>query len=311
MLIIKEDKLTVQHYIKKEFHPGIEKGTRLLYVCEADERQSNYPSLLHMHKDRLELVYVYKGEGIHRIGNNLYHTNSGNISVFNSNVLHDEMSNPDIGMSFFSCAISGLKIPGLPENCLIPDGISPILKCDDTSWCVETLFRQMKYHLSNNKKSAEIICQYLMNALLSLIVNQLPFELDQKNLDDNALIIEAKTYIDKHYIEKITFNSLCRNLHTSESFLSHKFKQVTGFSIVQYITRRRIGKAQNLLISSDESITEIGATIGYENTSYFNMLFKKTIGMTPLEYRKYWVGNEQYKKLNILNNDKNNQLFTY
>ncbi|MDQ0204155.1 helix-turn-helix transcriptional regulator [Pectinatus haikarae] len=296
--------MTVQHYIKKDFQPGIEKDIRLLYVCEADESQANYPSLLHSHNDRLELVYVYKGEGIHRIGNNLYHTQAGYISVFNSNVLHDEMARPDIGMGFFNCAVKGLKINTLPENWLIPQTVSPILKCGDISWCVEDIFRQMKYHLSNNREGAELICQYLMDALLCMIMNQIPFEADKKNTEDNELIIEVKSYIDTHYSEKLTFDSLCEKLHISESFLSHKFKKVTGFSPVQYITRRRMGKAQTLLISSDESITEIGAVAGYENTSYFNMLFKKIIGMTPLEYRRYWVGKEQYRKLDALNQDK-------
>lgn len=287
--------------MKKNYNPAFEDNARLLYVCEADEQQAVYPSLLHMHNDRLELVYVYKGEGIHRIGDNLYHVQAGDLSIFNSAMLHDELASADYGMSFFNCGISDIKVPGLAENCLIGNNFNPVLHCGELSWSVENIFKQMKYYLSEGKEGAEGICQYLMKSLLCIIMKQLPLKYNKNNSEDNELIIKVKSYIDEHYFEKLTFESLCQILHISESFLSHKFKQVTGFSPIQYITRRRIGKAQTLLISSDNSITEIGALVGYENTSYFNMLFKKIIGMTPLEYRRYWVGKDQYRKLDRLN----------
>nr|WP_231036505.1 AraC family transcriptional regulator [Pectinatus sottacetonis] len=287
--------------MKNGFEPGIEKDTQLLYVSEADQTQANYPSLLHLHTDRLELVYVYDGEGIHRIGNNLYSVKAGNLSVFNCNVLHDEMASPDVGMSFFNCAVRGIKIKGLPENHLLADNINPVLQCGDNSGFIENIFRQMKFQLAENKNGAETVCQYLTEALLCIITRQIPLEVINKDNGENELIIQVKEYIDKHYFEKLTFSRMCKIMHISESFLSHKFKKITGFSPIQYITRRRIGKAQSSLISSDVSITDIGAEVGYDSTSYFNMIFKKTVEMAPLEYRRYWIGGEQYRKLDALN----------
>lgn len=62
--------------------------------------------------------------------------------------------------------------------------------------------------------------------------------------------------------------------------------------------RRRIGYAQTFLISTDFSVTEISAKTGYGIISYFNNLFKKIVGMSAQNYRKYKVGDNQYKKLN-------------
>mgnify|MGYP002224503495 CR=1 FL=1 len=53
------------------------------------------------------------------------------------------------------------------------------------------------------------------------------------------------------------------------------FKEETGFSPMQYVTRRRIGEAQNLLINTQLSITEIAANVGYNNSNYFQNVFKK------------------------------------
>lgn len=296
--------MTVQHYVKKDFHPGIEEKTRLLYLSSADENQAHYPSLLHKHTDCLEIVYVYQGEAIHRIGNKIYHTKAGNLSVFNCNVLHDEMTSPNKKMGFFNCAITGLKMEGLPDNCLISEDTCPVLDCGAVRWCVESIFRQIQFHLAQNRNGAENICEYLMKALLTTIINQIPFIKENKNTKDNKIIIEVTEYIDEHYCEKLTFDSICEKLHISESFLSHRFKDVTGFSPIQYITRRRMGKAQSLLNSTDRSVTDIGAQVGYDNNSYFNMTFKKIVGMTPLEYRRYWIGKEQYRKLNKLNESR-------
>ena len=58
---------------------------------------------------------------------------------------------------------------------------------------------------------------------------------------------------------------------------------------MQYIINRRIGEAQNLLINTDYSITQIADKVGYDNPSYFNMLFTKLIGMSPGKFRKHLV----------------------
>ena len=57
---------------------------------------------------------------------------------------------------------------------------------------------------------------------------------------------------------------------------------------MQYVTRRRIGEAQNLLINTQLSITEIAANVGYNNSNYFQNVFRKAVGLTPGNYRKKW-----------------------
>ncbi|MFY1027372.1 AraC family ligand binding domain-containing protein [Actinobacillus seminis] len=54
--------------------------------------QQNFPRVLHKHDDRLEIVFIVKGRGIHLIGDVKYHTKPDDILIFNRDIIHDEMS---------------------------------------------------------------------------------------------------------------------------------------------------------------------------------------------------------------------------
>ena len=98
-----------------------------------------------------------------------------------------------------------------------------------------------------------------------------------------------KDYIDKHYMEPITLQSMGEALHISPYYLSHVFKQMSGYSPVQYLLRRRIGEAQTLLITTDLSITRIAEMVGYDTQSYFNLQFTKNVGMPPNKFRQNYI----------------------
>ena len=67
------------------------------------------------------------------------------------------------------------------------------------------------------------------------------------------------------------------------------FKNTMGTSFSEYLNEYRLTMASRLLVSSDSSILDIAAEVGYENLSYFNRTFKKRFEMTPREYRKKYA----------------------
>ncbi|MDO4615489.1 MAG: helix-turn-helix transcriptional regulator, partial [Lachnospiraceae bacterium] len=77
--------------------------------------------------------------------------------------------------------------------------------------------------------------------------------------------------------------------HISQFYLAHVFKEMSGYSPIQYMIRRRIGEAQTLLISTDKTILEISELVGYESQSHFNFHFSKNIGMPPNQFRRSFV----------------------
>jgi AraC family transcriptional regulator, arabinose operon regulatory protein len=73
----------------------------------------------------------------------------------------------------------------------------------------------------------------------------------------------------------------------SKEYLCQLFKKINGFSIFDYITDVRLAKAKTLLIKErNEKIKNISRMCGYEDVSYFGMVFKKKEGMTPAKFRE-------------------------
>lgn len=103
--------------------------------------------------------------------------------------------------------------------------------------------------------------------------------------------LEQKIYtvagcIHAHYPENLSLEMLAETHHISASYLSHRFKDVTGFSVTDYIQMTRVRNVQALLINSDTPITEISALCGFNSFSQFNRVFQKYIGLSPSLYRK-------------------------
>lgn len=106
------------------------------------------------------------------------------------------------------------------------------------------------------------------------------------NLRTTDLIKKVATYIEEHYMEKITLNALAKEVNISVYYLSHIFKQHTNLTPIEYLNQYRLSTAANLLKSSNTSIMDISFECGYNNVSYFNRAFKEKYNMTPNEYRK-------------------------
>lgn len=97
----------------------------------------------------------------------------------------------------------------------------------------------------------------------------------------------AVEYIKEHYNEPdLSLQNLTAYLSMSTSSFSVLFKAYTGATFVEFLTRLRINKAQELILSTDKKNYEIADAIGYDDPGYFRTIFKKYTGLSPSEYRK-------------------------
>lgn len=108
-------------------------------------------------------------------------------------------------------------------------------------------------------------------------------------LSMNNLVMEVIRYINNNYQNKKILSRFCDEYHFSLQYVSRKFKQETGITIMNYLQRVRIEKSCELLTGSDKPITEIALEAGYEDVKFFNKMFKCMLQMTPREYRKMSV----------------------
>ncbi|NRF93749.1 response regulator [Paenibacillus frigoriresistens] len=96
----------------------------------------------------------------------------------------------------------------------------------------------------------------------------------------------AEAYMKEHYAkESLSLNEVCSQVFMSSSYFSLLFKQYSGVTFVDYLTQYRLEKAKELLGMTQLKTCDIALRIGYNDPKYFNVIFKRHIGMTPKEYR--------------------------
>lgn len=108
-----------------------------------------------------------------------------------------------------------------------------------------------------------------------------------ENTSSKALIRKVKECVKMHYME-LTFSlsTAADQVGVSTGYLSALFKKETGMNFIKYLTDVRMEKAMELLRGTDLRAYEIADRIGFDNTHYFSVAFKKYTGMSPSDFRK-------------------------
>ena len=99
----------------------------------------------------------------------------------------------------------------------------------------------------------------------------------------NGLILAD--WIEENYSKNVSLDDVSRILNISPYYFSKLFKEDTGEGFVEYVTRIRIDKAKELLSESEYSMKEICSMVGYSDPNYFSRIFRKTVGISPTEYK--------------------------
>ena len=133
-----------------------------------------------------------------------------------------------------------------------------------------------------------IIHQKFVEFLTLLYLNQ---ESNQYSNETEMTPMERKIYsitgyIHSHYSEELSLEQLAQQFCISSCYLSHQFKDITGFTITDYIQMTRVRNVQAMLINTQVPITEVSAPCGFNSFSQFNRVFRKHIGVSPSLYRK-------------------------
>ncbi|MDS0525135.1 response regulator [Clostridium sp. SHJSY1] len=133
-----------------------------------------------------------------------------------------------------------------------------------------------------------------VNDVISLYQVNHHFDKDEKiiivNNNENTnkkTVKQIMDYINEHYQEKnICLDTIAKNVHLTPSYVSTLFKKEKSINISDYIIKIRIERAKYLLMTTDMKTYEISDEIGYVNSQYFSVLFKRNTGLSPTEYRQ-------------------------
>lgn len=133
---------------------------RLLYACKTEKAHSVLPRVMHVHNDRLEIMFICEGTGVYTIGESRYSVGTGDILIYNSGVVHDEVSDPDVQIKSYCLGIDQLQLTGVALNCLISEQDSPVLKSSAHFTLIHSIFSTIYNELYYENESAEETCHY-------------------------------------------------------------------------------------------------------------------------------------------------------
>ncbi len=114
------------------------------------------------------------------------------------------------------------------------------------------------------------------------IINQKKY-LESRSVRPIRVVVD---YITKHYGQKLTLEGMAELVDLNPVYFSALFKKEMGVNFSNYLTKIRMDHAKKALIETNESITLIGMSVGYEDQKYFSQAFKKSVGIGPAVYRK-------------------------
>ncbi len=264
---------------------------------------TTYP--MHWH-DEMEIVYVESGEYEEFVDLERYHVKKGDIILINPCVLHsfriiDNKRTIFRSIIFNSSMLTSNNTDACSIKYFTPflDNmyINPIVISSDFP-NYELLQQSVKTLISiydNKDEFFEIrIKSELYNLFYILFKYFLIPEEHESNMKDNTTrnIKTILDYIDSNYMRTITIDELASSVDLSKHYFMRFFKKYMGMTCIEYINDYRLNIATNLLLTTSMQITEVAASIGITNLSYFNRIFKKKYNMTPKEYR-YNIDNRK------------------
>lgn len=141
--------------------------------------------------------------------------------------------------------------------------------------------------LEQSSRSIDDLMIYI-SYLVDVSLDYMEFTNSQK-----SVVNTIRDYIDQNYHENITRTSLAQIVYLSPDYIARFFKKETGISLVNYIIKKRVDIAKDLLTNTNFPIHIISDKVGYENYSYFTKLFKKETNYTPIEFRKMFYSKSE------------------
>lgn len=163
-----------------------------------------------------------------------------------------------------------------------------ILEVRNSFFMESTLRRIIALNQKKDAATELVVSDLITHILTGLMVQNQDNHTNRKYIPD--YIRDIAVTIEKEFAGNLTLDLFADKYHRSKFGISKEFKRYMGISLNEYHINVRISSAKALLRDSDLSVNEIAFEIGMNHVSHFINLFKARENMTPLQYRKEWLG---------------------
>ena len=260
-------------------------------------------SAQHTH-DFHELVVIVDGHGRHEVDDEAYDLEAGDVFVILGDTSHGYPETESLSL---------INILFDPEQLLIPQNdladlpgfhalfsIEPQLKTQGKFrnhlrlstaelGYVSELVSELEEELTARKPAYQFMAVgHLMRLMGYLSRCYSDVQLDRTR--PVAQISRLLSFLNSNYRDPLSVADLMAVAHMSQTSLMRTFGEITGRSPIDYLIRLRISRAAELLRSSEMSVTEIAAAVGFEDSNYLTRQFKRIRGVSPRAYRTRRAG---------------------
>lgn len=238
--------------------------------------------------EQIEIIYVVRGNGIVTIDSKEIPIKTGDFCVINPFSVRTTEGLSPVGLHFYNIVISnsfcnhnGINIQNYTFDTKFSD-----------SFLKQTMFElKNRYNDFKNPLYYARISAILLDFVIHLVENHSLSGVMPKS-GTNYNISLAIGYIKENLKNKITVEQVAEQVGLSKSHFQRKFKQITGFSIVEYINVLRCDEACRFLRQNTYSVYDVFHMFPFDNYSYFAKMFKKHTGVSPSEYKKSFLKKE-------------------
>lgn len=282
-------------YIQKHKIEIGQPGKSLYYFFDYDERSySINMEFQHFHPFYEICVFLDEKAG-HLIDGVWYDMRCCDIVVLRPNLLHKTQYPEGAPNKRLIIQFSAPPAPSVFENCMksifaVFENGCPVYRFKEPyKKAVLEKLNDIYYLSASPNDLSELSIHNKFIEFLSLIYLYRDMNTYVNHADFNSItgkIYSITAYIHSHFTEALSLEGLAGTFFISSYYLSHQFKQVTGFTLTDYIQMTRIRNAQTLLLSTDDSISDIAFQCGFSSFSQFNRVFRKFLQQSPSSFRR-------------------------
>lgn len=271
----------------------------IFYYFDYDVREStSHMEFQHYHAF-YEMLILLEKDADHLIEGNPYHIQMNDLVLLAPSVLHksvypEGITSKRIVISFMIPDVEA-RNPDLYEKLLSPFHTEvPIYRfeTEDRRRLFGILNEILNFSKQKSFSGSELDNFYIHTKFQEFLYALYSLQTKNTYQDEYSMnsmerkVYDIATYIHNHYQEDLSLESLAKAFFISPSYLSHQFKDITSFSLLNYIQMTRIKQVQYKLVSSGDKISDIAVSCGFTSFSQFNRIFNKIVGTSPSDYRK-------------------------
>ncbi|CAM4138029.1 AraC family transcriptional regulator [Paenibacillus alkaliterrae] len=279
--------------IRKQFDAAASFPLEFTYRAVKDSH-NELPNHLH---DWHEIVYVHAGKGVFFIDGSFYAMSPGDLFLLPGNTIHRALPEEEAPLTVSAIYFHGriAQWNSLGDTFSYIQCFEQANKWKSHKLCVdssdrdftEAMLVNINSELSVNRPGQRHAVVLHLLHLLLLLNRQMPVPTaERKNTGAPEWMRMTLRTIDEQPFSDVSLSTLSVKAAVNPSHFTRVFKLLTGMTLTEYVTAKRISRAKELLLSSDAPIHAIANECGFESLPHFHRTFKKLTGTTPAGYKR-------------------------